>query len=97
MIYFFINISGKELDALIDKLPRGSYCFFQVQQGSTRYYCMIKEDGFAILNRSLSAETRQNVEVLDKNIFQLFFLQNISDNINYIGNRRLMVHLSSEI
>jgi hypothetical protein len=34
--------------------------------------------------------------VLEKNVFQLFFLQNISDNINYIGNRRLMIHLSSE-
>ena len=97
MIYFFINISAKELDAIIEKLPRGSYCFFQVQQGSTRYYCMTREDGFAILDRSLSTETRQNLETLDKNIFQLFFLQNISDNINYIGNRRLMIHLSSEI
>jgi hypothetical protein len=97
MTYFFINISGKELDALLDRLPRGSYCFFQVQQGSTRYYCMIKDEAFSVLNRSLASETQQNVEVLDKNVFQLFFLQNISDNINYIGNRRLMIHLSSEI
>jgi hypothetical protein len=96
MIYFFINISGKELDALVEKLPRGSYCFFQVQPSSTRYYCMIREEGFSILERVISSETRQNLEVLDKNIFQLFFLQNISDNINYIGSKRLLIHLSSE-
>jgi hypothetical protein len=96
MIYFFINISGKELDILVENLPRGSFCFFQVQPASTRYYCMIREDAFSILERVLPSETRQNVEMLDKNVFQLFFLQNISDRINYIGSKRLLNHLSAE-
>lgn len=96
MIYFFINIPDAELIQLENKLPKGCFCFFQVQSGSTRYYGMIKKDAYPLLIDALSQETRQNLELLDKNVFQLFFLQNISDNITCIGNRRLMIHLSAD-
>ena len=95
MIYLFINIPDNELATLEGKLPRGSYCFFQVQSTSTRYYGMIKKDAFTVLKESLTPETRQNLEILDKNVFQLFFLQNNSDNISFLGNRRLIIHLTS--
>jgi hypothetical protein len=96
VLYFFINIPVNEIFQLENKLPKGCYCFFQVQAGSTRYYGMIKKDAFALLKESLSHETVQNLELLDKNVFQLFFLQNISDNITCLGNRRLMIHLSAD-
>ena len=96
MIYFFINIPYNEIIQLENKLPKGSYCLFQVQTSSTRYYGMIKKDAYLLLKESLSKETQQNLEQLDKTVFQLFFLQNISDNITCIGNRRLMIHLSDE-
>jgi hypothetical protein len=96
MIYFFINMPLNEIVLLESKLPKGCFCFFQVQSATNRYYGMIKKDAFLLLKEILSNESQQNLELLDKNVFQLFFLQNISDNITCIGNRRLMVHLSDE-
>ena len=97
MIYFFINMPLSELAKLEDKLPKGSYCLFQMQSTSSRYYGIIKKDAFQILQQSLGEETRKLIEILDKTVFQLFFLSNISDEITYIGNRRLMVYISDEV
>jgi hypothetical protein len=85
-----------EILQLDEKLPKGSYCLFQVQSASSRYYGIIKKDAYPILVQSLTEETKKNVETLDKNIFQTFFLQNISDSITYIGNRRLIMYISDE-
>ena len=97
MLYFFINIPWNELAILEEKLPKGSYCLFQMQSASTRYYGIIKKDAFPILLQTITAETKQNMETLDKTVFQMFFLQNASDNITYLGNRRLMMYISDEI
>lgn len=96
MVYFFINIPHDEVQKLEKMLPKGSYCLFQVQSGSTRYYGMLKEEAYQTLMTVLSPETSQHVELLDKTVFQHFFLQNISDQIYCLGNRRLMLHLSDE-
>ncbi|HUQ65702.1 MAG TPA: hypothetical protein VM101_06090 [Flavitalea sp.] len=96
MIYFFINIPFNEAMNLEDKLPRGSYCLFQMQSASSRFYGIMKKDLFPLLLQTLSEDSKQNIETLDKQIFQMFFLQNISDSITYLGNRRLMTYISDE-
>ena len=96
MIYFFINIPLNELEKLEDILPKGCYCLFQMQNASTRYYGIIRKDSYALMIQTLTDESKKNVEMLDKNIFQMFFLQNISDNITYVGNRKLMAYISDE-
>jgi hypothetical protein len=96
MIYFFINIPLSELEKLEDILPKGCYCLFQMQNASTRYYGIIRKDSYALMIQTLTDESKKNVEMLDKNIFQMFFLQNISDNITYVGNRKLMAYISDE-
>ena len=96
MIYFFINIPDSELQKLEERLPKGCYCLFQMQNASTRYYGIIKKDAYPVMMETISEETRKNVETLDKTIFQMFFLQNISDNISYLGNRPLMAYSSDE-
>lgn len=96
MIYFFINMPLNELMKLEDRLPKGCYCLFQMQSASSRYYGIIRKDSFPVLMETLTEESKKNVETLDKNIFQMFFLQNISDTITYLGNRRLMSYISDE-
>ena len=96
MIYFFINIPLNELAKLEETLPKGCYCFFQMQNASTRYYGIIRKDSYPLMLQSLTDDSKKNVETLDKNIFQLFFLQNISDSITYVGNRKLMAYISDE-
>ena len=96
MIYFFINIPFNEVVRLEDILPRGCYCLFQMQNASTRYYGIIRKDSYPLMIQSLSDESKKNVEMLDRNIFQMFFLQNISDTITYLGNRKLMAYVSDE-
>jgi len=96
MLYFFINIPYNEIIQFENRLPKGSYCLFQVQSSTSRYYGIMKKEAYQILKEYLPKESLANIELLDKKIFQLFFLQNISDNISYFGNRRLMVHLSDE-
>lgn len=96
MIYFFINIPLNEVIKLEDRLPKGSYCLFQMQSASSRYYGIIRKDSFPLLMETLTEESKNNVEKLDKNVFQMFFLQNISDSITYVGNRRLMAYISDE-
>ena len=96
MVYFFINMPPNELMKLEDRLPKGCYCLFQMQSASSRYYGIIRKDSFPVLMETLTEESKKNVETLDKNIFQMFFLQNISDNITYLGNRRLMAYISDE-
>lgn len=96
MIYFFINIPLNEMLRLEEKLPKGCYCLFQMQSASSRYYGIMKKDAYASFVQSLSEETKKNLEVLDKTVFQLFFLSNSSDEITYLGNRRLMVYISDE-
>lgn len=96
MIYFFINIPQNEMAQLENKLPKGSFCLFQIQSGSSRFYGMIKKDAYQTLKDALSKESLQYFEPVDKNVFQLFFLQNVTDKIICIGNRRLMIHLSDE-
>ena len=76
MIYFFINMPLSELAKLEDNLPKGSYCLFQMQSSSSRYYGIMKKDAYAILSQTLTEESKKNVEVLDKTVFQLFFLSN---------------------
>ena len=97
MIYFFINMPPSELAKIEDKLPKGSYCLFQMQSSSSRYYGIMKKDAFAAFGETLSEESKKNLEVLDKTVFQLFFLSNSSDEITYTGNRRLMVYISDEV
>jgi len=96
MIYFFINMPLNEASRLEDRLPKGCYCLFQMQSPSSRYYGIMKKEAYQTLLESVSEETRNHIEVLDKDVFQLFFLNNISDGISYLGNRRLMVYLSDE-
>ncbi len=96
MIYFFINLPLNEVLILEDKLPKGSYCLFQMQSASSRYYGIIRKDSYQLLLQTISEESKKNVETLDKTIFQMFFLQNSSDNITYMGNRRLMAYISDE-
>jgi hypothetical protein len=96
VLYFFINMPLSDVLKLEEKLPKGSYCLFQMQSGSTRYYGIIKKDAYPVLLDSISSETRQNLETLDKTVFQHFFLMNASDSITYLGNRRLMMYLSDE-
>ena len=96
MIYFFINIPLLELGKLEDVLPKGCYCLFQMQNASTRYYGIIRKDSYPLMMQTLMEDSRKNVEVLEKNIFQMFFLQNISDSITYLGNRKLMAYISDE-
>ena len=96
MIYFFINIPLNELEKLEDVLPKGCYCLFQMQNASTRYYGIIRKDSYQMLLQTISEESKKNIETLEKNIFQMFFLQNSSDSITYMGNRRLMAYISDE-
>jgi hypothetical protein len=96
MLYFFLNIPDDEIVKLQNHLPKGSFCLFQVQVGSSRYYGVIKNDAFPELQRNLTPETTRHLEKLDKNVFRMFFLQNIGDSIACIGNRTLLVHLSDE-
>jgi hypothetical protein len=96
MIYFFINLPLNEVMMLEDKLPKGSYCLFQMQSASSRYYGIIRKDSYQLLLQTISEESKKNVETLEKNIFQMFFLQNSSDSITYMGNRRLMAYISDE-
>ena len=96
MIYFFINLPLNEVMMLEDKLPKGSYCLFQMQNASTRYYGIIRKDSYPLMLQTLTEDSKKNVEMLDKNIFQMFFLQNISDSIVYLGNRKLMAYISDE-
>ena len=96
MIYFFINIPLNELEKLEDVLPQGCYCLFQMQNASTRYYGIIRKDSYALMLQTLTEDSKKNVEMLEKNIFQMFFLQNISDSITYVGNRKLMAYISDE-
>lgn len=97
MIYFFINMPLNEVEKMENTLPKGSYCLFQMQNASTRYYGIMKKDAFNTFLQSLSEETRKNLETIDKTVFQYFFLNNSSDNITYLGNRRLMVYISDEV
>ena len=96
MIYFFINLPLNEVLILEDRLPKGSYCLFQMQSASSRYYGIIRKDSYQLLLQTISEESKKNVETLEKNIFQMFFLQNSSDSITYMGNRRLMAYISDE-
>lgn len=96
MLYFFVNIPNQEIIQLQKKLPRGSFCLFQIQGGSSRYYGLMKNDAREIFKENLSNETLQNLEYLDKNVFRMFFLQNINDSITCIGNRAMLMHLSDE-
>jgi len=96
MLYFFVNIPNQEIIQLQKKLPRGSFCLFQIQGGSSRYYGLMKKEAKDIFRESLSPETLQNLEFLDKTVFRMFFLQNISDSISCIGNRAMLMHLSDE-
>ena len=96
MIYFFINLPLNEVMILEDKLPKGSYCLFQMQSASSRYYGIIRKDAYQLLLQTISEESKKNIETLEKNIFQMFFLQNSSDSITYMGNRRLMAYISDE-
>lgn len=96
MIYFFINIPPREVEKMEGALPKGSYCLFQMQSASSRYYGIMKKDAYPVFMQSLTEETRKNLETIDKTVFQYFFLNNISDNISYVGNRRLMAYISDE-
>jgi len=96
MIYFFINLPLNEVMILEDKLPKGSYCLFQMQSATSRYYGIIRKDSYQLLLQTISEESKKNIETLEKNIFQMFFLQNSSDSITYMGNRRLMAYISDE-
>lgn len=77
-------------------LPKGSYCLFQMQNASSRYYGIMKKDAYSVFMQTLGEETRKNLEAIEKSVFQYFFLNNMSDNISYLGNRRLMVYISDE-
>ena len=79
-----------------ETLPKGSYCLFQMQNASTRYYGIMKKDAYQAFTQLLTEETRKNLEIIEKTVFQYFFLNNISDNITYLGNRRMMVYISDE-
>ena len=96
MIYFFINMPLNEVEKMENVLPKGSYCLFQMQSASSRYYGIMKKDAYSVFMQTLSEETRKNLEAIEKPVFQYFFLNNISDNISYLGNRRLMVYISDE-
>ena len=96
MIYFFINIPFNEVEKLEGALPKGCYCLFQMQNASNRYYGIIRKDSYPLMLQTLMEDSRKNVETLDKNIFQMFFLQNISDSITFVGNRKLMAYISDE-
>lgn len=96
MIYFFINMPLNEVEKMEDTLPKGSYCLFQVQTASSRYYGIMKKDAYPVFTQTLGEETRKNLEAIEKSVFQYFFLNNISDNISYLGNRRLMAYISDE-
>jgi len=96
MIYFFINIPLNEVEKMEGVLPKGCYCLFQMQNASSRYYGIMKKDAYPVFIQSLTEETRKNLETIDKTVFQYFFLNNISDNISYMGNRRLIAYISDE-
>lgn len=96
MIYFFINMPPREVEKMEETLPKGSYCLFQMQNASSRYYGIMKKDAYQAFVQSLGEETRKNLETIEKIVFQYFFLNNISDNITYVGNRKLMVYISDE-
>jgi hypothetical protein len=85
-----------EVEKMENVLPKGSYCLFQMQSSSSRYYGIMKKDAYSLFVQSLTEDSRKNLEVLDKTVFQMFFLNNMSDNISYFGNRRMMVYLSDE-
>jgi len=97
VLYFFINMPLSDVLKLEEKLPKGSFCLFQMQSGSSRYYGIIKKDAYSVLLELVSPESKENLETLDKTVFQHFFLLNASDNITYVGNRRLMMYLSDEV
>jgi hypothetical protein len=96
MIYFYINISSNEVSLLQQKLAKGTYCLFQLQGGTSRFYGMVKKGTKNEFLALLTPETLQHIEYLEKPIFKLFLLQNISDSICCIGNRGLLLHLSDE-
>lgn len=96
MIYFFINIPPREVEKMEGVLPKGSYCLFQMQAASSRYYGIMKKDTYPVFMQALTEETRKNLETIEKTVFQHFFLNNISDNISYVGNRRLIAYISDE-
>src|SRR5688572_10151216 len=96
MIYFFISMPPNELEKMENTLPKGSYCLFQIQSAITRYYGIMKKDAYPAFIQCLTEETRKNLEAIDKTVFQYFFLNNISDDITYLGNRRLMAYISDE-
>jgi hypothetical protein len=56
----------------------------------------MKKEVYPVFLQALTEETRKNLETLDKTVFQLFFLNNSTDQITYFGNRRLMVYLGDE-
>ncbi len=79
-----------------DVLPKGSYCLFQMQNATSRYYGIMKKDAYPVFAKTLGEETRKNLEAIEKSVFQYFFLNNISDNITYLGNKRLISYISDE-
>jgi hypothetical protein len=85
-----------EVEKMENVLPKGSYCLFQMQNASSRYYGIMKKDAYSVFMQTLGEETRKNLEAIEKSVFQYFFLNNMSDNISYLGNRRLMVYISDE-
>lgn len=96
MIYFFISMPLNEVAKMEDTLPKASYCLFQMQSASSRYYGIMKKDAYPLFLQCLTEETRKNLETIEKTVFQYFFLNNSSDNITYFGNRRLMIYISDE-
>ena len=96
MIYFFINIPLNELEKLEDVLPKGCYCLFQMQNASTRYYGIIRKDSYALMLQTLTEDSKKNVEMLEKNIFQIIIMQESWFNF-YESNERLVVLLSLEL
>jgi|SRR4051812_2336076 hypothetical protein len=96
MLYFFINITPNELILIQKTLTKGSFCLFQLQSGTSRYYGLIRKAVQEEFTAMLTADTREHLEYLDKQVFKHFFLQNMSDTIYSIGNRGLLYHLSDE-
>ena len=96
MIYFFISIGNHEIAQLQQNLSKDSFCLFQLQPSSSRYYGMIKKASIEQFEKSLTPEAASNLEYVDEAVFKLFFLQNIGESISCIGNRRLLMHLSDE-
>ena len=100
------DMSGKTMNEFMSQpfdllLGRRTYEIFAAywpyeKNASTRYYGIIRKDSYQLMLQTLTEDSKKNVEMLDKNIFQMFFLQNISDSIIYLGNRKLMAYISDE-